>query len=51
MTCVVCRRRIDTARSWVRVERGARLPDGTTVPTDQNFCGADCLAARHGDAT
>lgn len=48
MICAACRTRIDTSRSWVRVEKGARLPDGTTVPADRNLCSATCLATLYG---
>jgi len=36
--CHHCRTHFDGTHGWLRVERGVRLPDGTTVAADRNYC-------------
>ena len=45
MRCHRCRRTFTGERSWLRVERGVVLADGTTATADQNYCSPACWAA------
>lgn len=45
MTCHHCRRTFTNDHSWLRVERGVTLADGTRITADRNYCGPSCWAA------
>lgn len=44
MICHRCRRDFTGEHSWLRVERGVVLPDGTAVDADRNYCSGACLS-------